>query len=155
MIIQSVTVAVIVYVLESNIYVTLCMSLLRMAGYLFRWQSMEECQSNSAFNPIRNSILLHAHFSYQVLCCNQTCDVSGHAHCCVTVIKQPIGTRGQKWDSAESPNQHNVIDNVMIAVSFCQLTPGGYQNIVLLPLQQSSVSAFVPHSVRCSLVVVH
>ena len=140
MTIQSATVTVIVYVLESNIYVTLCMSLLRMAGYLFRWQSMEECQSNSAFNPIRNSILLHAYFSYQVLCCNQTCDVSGHAHCCVTVIKQPIGTRGQKWDSAESPNQHTLIENVMIAAAITAI---------------KSFSICASLSVRCSLVVVH
>ena len=66
MAIQLVTVTVIGYVLESNIYVTLCMSLLCMTGCLFRWQSMEECQSNSVFtnryfcesNPIQHSILL-------------------------------------------------------------------------------------------------
>ena len=52
--IQSVAITVIVYVLESNIYVTLCVSSLCATRYPFRWQSMGECQSNSVFNiPIR------------------------------------------------------------------------------------------------------
>ena len=50
-------------------------------------------------------------------CCNQTCDMSGHSQCDDTTIIQPIGTRGQKWDSAESPNQYTLIDNVMIAAA--------------------------------------
>ena len=69
MTIQLVTVTVIGYVLESNIYVTLCMSLLCMTGCLFRWQFMEECQSNSAleFNQIHIPFFVHAHFSYLAL----------------------------------------------------------------------------------------
>ena len=122
--IQSVTSTVIVYALESNVYVSLSVCLhciqpgTHSGGNLWGianriLYSSNGNSSNSGIQFQSNACSVHLPGT----CCNQTCNVSGHSHCDVTTIIQPIGTRGQKWDSAESPNQYTLIDMFMVAAA--------------------------------------